>query len=110
MREQIFTDLKDKLQVAKHLVVHWDGKMLPAITGVEKNDRLAILITGCATEQLLKVPKLESSGGKDQAGAVLGAMREWNVTDRVKALCFDTTASNTGNLIVYFFKFVVTSN
>lgn len=101
VRREIFADLKENLQVAKHLVVHWDGKMLPAITGIEKVDRLAILITGCATEQLLAVPELDSSSGQRQAEAVIDTLREWNVTDRVKALCFDTTSSNTGNLIEY---------
>lgn len=102
VRKEIFSDLKENLQIAKHLVVHWDGKMMPEITGVEKVDRLAILITGCDTEQLLEVPKLKSFSGKDKAEAVLGAMRQWNVTERIKALCFDTTSSNTGNSTYYF--------
>lgn len=59
-------------------------------------DRLPVLISGVGVEQLLGVPKLPSGTGDAQAAAVIRCLEEWGVTDRVVALCFDTTASNTG--------------
>lgn len=44
--------------VSNGLVVHWDGKLLPDITGHEKVDRLPIVVIQENTEQLIAVPKL----------------------------------------------------
>lgn len=41
------------------LVVHIDGKLLPAINGKpEKEDRLAVVVTGVNGEKLLGIPKI----------------------------------------------------
>lgn len=79
-------------------VVHWDGKMFADITGSEKHDRLAIIITSGETEQILGVPILHSSSGREQATAVYEALIDWNLHESVIALCCDTTASNLGHL------------
>lgn len=102
MREKISKNLKVNLQLAQHLTVHWDGKLLPDITGKTKVERLPIIISGLGTEQLLSVPKLAESSGENQANVIIEALNEWNVIDRVKAMCFDTTSVNTGN---FFFTF-----
>ncbi|ESN93261.1 hypothetical protein HELRODRAFT_181206 [Helobdella robusta] len=47
-------------------------------------------------EKLLSVPKLKSSTGERQATAVHECLLEWNLEESVKALVFDTTASNNG--------------
>lgn len=88
--------MRFKGSLPKYIVVHWDGKLLPALnTTVE---RLPIVVTSKDTEQLLAVPSLESSTGEEQAQAIYNALREWELTDIVQALCCDTTASNTGRL------------
>ena len=79
-----------------HLTVHWDGKLLKESTTHKHVDRLPVLVSGAAVEQLLGVPKLSSGTGKEQASAVLHCLAEWGVGSPVVALCFDTTASNTG--------------
>lgn len=78
------------------LTVHWDGKMLPTLTGKEKEDRLPVLVTGVEIEKILSVPAIESGSGKDQADSVYGCITDWNLTGKIKALSFDTTSSNTG--------------
>jgi hypothetical protein len=78
------------------LTVHWDGKILEDITGNEVVDRLPVLISGSGENQLLSVPKIDHGTGKDSANAVHQAVSDWNLTDKVKGMCFDTTASNTG--------------
>jgi len=67
------------------------------LTTKEQVDRLPVLISGVATEQLLGVPKLPSGTGEAQAAAVVQLVKEWGIEDCVAALCFDTTASNTGH-------------
>ena len=78
------------------LTVHWDGKMLPALSSKELVDRLAVLVSGQGTMKLLGVPRLPNGTGQSEAAAVYNLLVEWSIADRVKCMCFDTTASNTG--------------
>lgn len=83
------------------VTVHWDGKLLPGLdVRSSKEERLPILISFKDREQLLAVPKLESSSGKEQARAVLNVLCDWNFTDMVQIMCCDTTASDTGRFNV----------
>jgi hypothetical protein len=63
----------------------------------EHVDRLPVLISGVGVEQLLGVPKLFAGTGEAIASAVAQCLEEWGVADKVAAVCFDTTASNTGH-------------
>ncbi|GBP22026.1 hypothetical protein EVAR_18667_1 [Eumeta japonica] len=47
-------------------------------------------------EQLLSVPKLDRGTGEPCASAVHGTILEWGLSDKVKCMCFDTTAVNSG--------------
>jgi hypothetical protein len=89
--------LKDNFQSSVSLVVHWDEKLLEDLTGNEQVDRLPVIVSGARVNQLLGVPKLISGTGEAQACAVYKLLVEWRLTDSVKAMCFDTTASNTGH-------------
>ncbi|KAK8401031.1 hypothetical protein O3P69_002660 [Scylla paramamosain] len=67
-----------------------------ASSGREKAERIAILaLGGDGVEFLLGVPKIRSSSGTDQANACLSAINDWGLSQQIKALVFDTTASNT---------------
>ena len=90
---------RDGFNPAVSLTVHWDGKLIPALTGKEKVDRLPVLVSGFGVDQLLSVPKLASGSGENQADAIVKALEDWEITDRVEAMSFDTTASNTGPCI-----------
>ena len=46
--------------------------------------------------KLLAVPKLHDGTAVTTAKAVVDTVDEWGLRDRIKGLCFDTTASNTG--------------
>lgn len=80
------------------VVVHWDGKLLPDLLKTEQTERIAVLISYGENEQLLGVPKADRSTGEEQALAVYECLEEWGVSHTIKAMCFDTTASNTGRL------------
>lgn len=62
----------------------------------EPEDRLAILVSGQGITKILAIPKIASFSGNMQATAVYDAIVEWNLCDKVQLMCFDTTASNTG--------------
>jgi len=81
------------------LTIHWDGKILPALTGNDKVDWLwlAVLDSGNGVRKLLGVPKLPAGTGEAQANAVYQLIDDWQLTARIQSMCFDTTASNTGS-------------
>lgn len=95
-REQTAQSGKANFDPSVPLAVHWDGKMLPDITGSEQVDRLPVLVSGFHVEQLLGVPKLPNGTGEATSNAVVTMVHEWGVENQVRAMCFDTTASNTG--------------
>ena len=45
---------------------------------------------------MLRVPILPNGTGEAQASATFETLQDWNFTDRVHFIPFDTTASNTG--------------
>lgn len=82
----------------KRSVLHWDGKMLKNLTTHETNDRLPVVVTDGEHEQLLGIPELEDGKGSTQARYIHEVLQDWGFTDKVKAICCDTTASNLGHV------------
>ena len=80
------------------ITVHWDGKILPALTGKEHVDRLPVVISFNGTEHILGIPAISAGTGKEQAIAVCNLLKEWDLEEKVEALCCDTTASNLGRI------------
>lgn len=93
-------ELKQHLQFpnANFLVTHWDGKLLPTVTGNAKVDRTAVLATHGQEEQLLRIPFIPKGSGFEQAKAVHSQLSEWGITEKIEALCCGTTSSNTGRI------------
>ena len=95
-REEMARTIKQSFDPETPLVVHWDGKLMRELTTKEHVDRLPILVSGKGVTQLLHIAKLPSGTGAAMANAVVDALEEWNITDRIVGMSFDTTASNTG--------------
>jgi len=79
-----------------------DGKMLPDVTVRARVERLPVLVGlhyGLQVEQILGLPKFMNGTGEAVSNAVVIIVQEWGVESLVKAMCFDTTASNTGRRI-----------
>ena len=97
-RQEKAKELQDNflLKQMEFLVVHWDTKLLPYLSEHTKVDRLPVVVSFQGNTQLLGVPKIEAGTGKKQAEAVLHTLSEWGVTEKVQAVCCDTTAANTG--------------
>ncbi|KAE8742225.1 hypothetical protein FOCC_FOCC012240, partial [Frankliniella occidentalis] len=93
---QLATEIKENFRAGRPLVVHWDGKILKDLESGEKHDRLAILVSCGNEDQLLGVPISKSGCATDERDCVVGAIREWDLTDSIVAMCFDTTSTNSG--------------
>jgi hypothetical protein len=96
-RQEVAALGKEVVSSHTFLVVHWDGKLMGDIAmKYTKVERLPIIISGPTAERILHVPKLVNGTGKAIAEAVFSTLQEWNVADKIKAMSFDTTASNSG--------------
>ncbi|CAH0563126.1 unnamed protein product [Brassicogethes aeneus] len=95
-RKSLGDSLKNNFKAPNTLTLHWDGKLLPEMTGSTKVERLPVIITGLDCEQLLGVPKLNESTGLHQSEVIFELLQEWDITNKIGALCFDTTSVNTG--------------
>lgn len=96
-RKQIAADIRANFHPSAALTVHWDSKLLPSLTSSDRVDRLAVVVSGSGVMKLLGVPIIQNGTGEMQAQAVLETLQQWNLTERVQFMSFDTTASNTGN-------------
>lgn len=117
--------IKRDFNPSNHLVVHWDGKLLPDLTdggdgklnktllsfllycicvgdtlmlccAGKKVDHLPVLVSGGGETQLLGVPKLPAGTGLAQANAVYDCVVDWGLVKRIVGACFDTPNTNTG--------------
>ncbi|KAG0696976.1 hypothetical protein GWK47_003053 [Chionoecetes opilio] len=83
------------------LIVHWDGKLLPDLTGEgERNlvDRLPIIVSSPALEKEKLFGKCQSSQREREQRWLQGggSSRRVGYQGEVVGMSFDTTASNTG--------------
>jgi len=67
-------------------VVHWDGKMLPELTGREKVERIPIIISYSDGEQLLGILKVVASTGDEISRATFNMLTEWGISDKIVAV------------------------
>ena len=95
----IKTDFQSKLS-GRDLSLHFDGKAVKEFTdGCHRTqERIAIIVSSPTLDspQVLGVPAADSSKGVDQAAVVIDMIEEWNIKEKILAIVFDTTASNTG--------------
>ncbi|KAG7166611.1 hypothetical protein Hamer_G013621 [Homarus americanus] len=98
-RRQVAATQREAFTPPPHAVVHWDGKLVKNVVGEEEH-RQAIFISGRGHEEgkLLAVLPVKDGTGLTQARATARAIEDWSCASNVKALCFDTTSSNTGRV------------
>ena len=68
---------------------------MAALTNGEGVDRLPILVSGGGVCKLLAASVTDGKA-KPRTTTIMKVINEWNLQDRIAALCFDTTATNTG--------------
>lgn len=95
-------DIRDNFDPGDTLLtVHFDGKKMrdhseEAIGRNATVERLAIVVSSINGCKLLAIPKIENGLGQTIADSVRKTLVEWNLWNDVRALCFDTTSSNSG--------------
>lgn len=94
-REGRAVEIRRSFSPTVPLTLHWDGKLMPSLTDGNLVDRLPILVSGEGVSKLLAVPAT-SGKAEPTTTTILNTLGDWNLADRVAALCFDTTATNTG--------------
>jgi len=95
-REILAAAVRQSFQPTVPLVAHFDGKLLTHLDGTN-HDNLAIVVSGLDVEKLLGIPVLPVGNGALMGQKVVEFVHDWKgVEDHLAALCFDTTASNTG--------------
>lgn len=97
IREKVAERLKANLQVANHLTIHWGGKLFSEPSKIKKVERVPV--SGLNTEQLLCMPKFNKGSAENQSIGIAEQIFEWNLQERIKAMCFDTTPLNTGEFL-----------
>ena len=94
--DEIFQEIREA--PSQDLALLWDDKLTKDCFDC-KLEALSVLVSGTSTYKvgkLLRVQRLEKASGKAQANASYDLLEVWNLKQHVKALVFDTTASNTG--------------
>ena len=80
-----------------YFTIHWDEKLLKAGKALNQQEHLAVLASSAKeVVKLLGTTVLDSGTGLNQARAIKDMLEEWNIKEQCVAMCFDTTASNTG--------------
>lgn len=84
------------------MIVHFDGKLMTVTTNAisdlrtKKIERVAVAVSGHNETKLLGVRKINEGTGKEIAKAVKESIDEWECSDHIVGMSFDTTAVNTG--------------
>ena len=91
--DEIFQEIRETS--SQDLALHWDHELTKDCFG-NKHEALSVLVSSTYKEgKLLGVQRLEKASGTAQADASYDLLEVWNLKQHVKALVFDTTASNT---------------
>jgi len=100
LRTESPTVIKSKLSDINldFVVIHWDSKMLPEITGKSNINLLPIGAKSPGIKQLFGVPGLTLGMGSKVSTAVYKILFEWSLEDKIQAIVVDTSASNTVRL------------
>ena len=87
-------------------ILHYDTKLVNH-KGRDTEDRAAVLYSGGPHKQpyLLRIPKFQSSAGRDVEVGVLRKLEKYSVpVSDCLGTCYDTTASNSGHKNVAHFR------
>ena len=94
----MFEKVKDfKKAIQQEFVsIHWDEKPLQERGDFTQMEHIAVRSSHRSGTKLLETTSLERGTGRDRAEAIKHILNAWNLEEQSVAMCFDTTASNTG--------------
>ena len=76
------------------VTVHFDEKKIKGREQIQ--NRLAIAVTSFKGCKLLAIPHIADGQSRTIAQHVFETLKDWNLANDVRGLCFDTTGANTG--------------
>ena len=76
--------------------INFDGKLLADLGGFGKVNRLAVVLIQEEENKILAICKTSDSTGRTEADKVKEILDDWNLAEKIIAVGFDTTSSNTG--------------
>ena len=98
-REENYKEFVTNFVAPRHAAVHWDGKLCREVLGSNNGvDYVSILVSGypeMVEGTLIEVADLINTQGETQARAVFDSLCKMKSEKNIRALVFDTTASNT---------------
>lgn len=105
-REKIRAKISEKVKEKfgedvqnKFVVLHFDGKILPKWSKVDgKTDRLAVVVTCGKESKILGVAELPNGKAVHQFNVIVRLVEDWGLTPYIKAICSDTTSTNSGSI------------
>src|SRR5688572_18702233 len=79
-RAALAAEIRESFDSNVPLAIHWDGKIMPDLTGTERGcvDRLPIMVSGKDVTKLLAIPKLKSGTAAVMSDACLAEIRSWD--------------------------------
>ena len=80
---QIAEKLKAEFKADVPLVVDWDGKLMQDLTTKTHVEQLPIKVSGLGVKQLLTVAEVPNGTGQSQSNAVVTALEEWILAEKV---------------------------
>ena len=99
-RVEEYEKFYESFQPPKHAVVGWDGKVVKEVLGADGPvEYLAIVLSGSPNMvegKMLEVEEISDGTGKTQCETTFAVLAACRATDSIRAVVFDTTASNTG--------------
>jgi len=100
---KLATAVRSNWKPPKLCTLHWDGKLTPTLTNHRVTEERVTVIVGDAFQlKLLGVPSYikttDKSCGEIIAEITMKLMTEWNCSNQIVNMAFDTTSSNTGHL------------
>ena len=99
----IALQIRDEWRPPKLCTLHWDGKLMPTLRNNRlQTERLSVTAGDADELKLLGVPSY-MKGSDESCGSIIADLtfqltEQWNCSDRIVNMTFDTTKSNTGHL------------
>jgi len=93
--EKVKTDFKTTTK-DEFVSIHWDEKLMKERGDFTPMEHIAVLASHRHGTKLLGTTSVEKGTGKNQAEAIKNILCNWDLEKQCVAMCFDTTASNTG--------------
>ena len=99
VRELEFNKIKKNFKsiiIGEFFTIHWDEKLPKQYGDMKQTTHIAVLSSNGSNSKLLGTTNLNRGTGLQQAQAIKNMLDVWEITELCVAMCFDTTAANTG--------------